>query len=31
LIRHQGMVDRILTYFEGLIAGAHLIPCDLPS
>lgn len=30
LIRHQGMVDRILAYFEGLIAGTHLFPCELP-
>lgn len=31
LIRHQGMVDRVLAYFEGLIARMHLLPCELSS
>lgn len=28
LIRHQSMVDRIVTYFEGLIACGYLVPCE---
>lgn len=31
LIRHQGMVDRILMYFEGMISARYLHPCDLLS
>jgi phosphatidylserine/phosphatidylglycerophosphate/cardiolipin synthase-like enzyme len=29
LIRHPGTVDRIVMYFEGLIACGHLKTCEL--
>jgi phosphatidylserine/phosphatidylglycerophosphate/cardiolipin synthase-like enzyme len=31
LIQHQGTVDRVVTYFDGLIAASHLVPCALPK
>ncbi len=31
VIRHPGTVDRIVNYFEGLIAASHLVPCVIPT